>query len=591
VFGFPEVVFCDTEYGTRLDGRVAPRCAVFLELYSSRETRLWEDDLAALEELPFDVRNSLFVCYSAGAEIGVFLELGLALPHHVCDLYAESLAVTNGRRRKDEKVRLIDMMARYKLDAIDFAEKTEMRELAMHGGPYATQEKAGLLDYCASDVYSLKALLLAMEPDLRKFHIREILFRGRFVVALARSHRVGTPVDVSFLHDLTAYRSEMCLAIATAAEETAAKAAEADPVNNHRWGIYDGARFTMAGYKDFLDRAGITVPLTKTGQPTTAGKVLERLEGAHPQLAPLRECMNTLDALSKFELEIDTDGCCRPFARPFGSVTGRSTKSIFGLPKWMRPIIRPRRGWGVGYLDAKAQEHLISGTLSGDRRMIADYLAGDVHEQLVKELALTEEGGQKPRDRAKVINHATNYGQKKWGLAKRLGITEEKASEILQEHERPRRRFYQWRQSVVNGLRHKPPRTYFTKLGWPFWTGHVGNARTMMNFPAQAHGADWMRVVMIAATEAGILVCASAHDGFLITAPVERLEADIECMTLIMQAASEALFGIPMFVDCDKHARAVWPNRLVLGGELHPTWKLVQRELRRVKQRAARAAA
>jgi hypothetical protein len=96
-----------------------------------------------------------------------------------------------------------------------------------------------------------------------------------------------------------------------------------------------------------------------------------------------------------------------------------------------------------------------------------------------------------------------------------------------------------------------------------------------------------MRVVMIAATEAGILVCTSAHDGFLIIAPTERLEADIARMTLIMQAASEALFGIPMFVDCDEHDRAVWPNRLVLGGELHPTWKLVQRELHRVKQQAA----
>ena len=256
-----------------------------------------------------------------------------------------------------------------------------------------------------------------MEEDLRKFHISEILFRGRFMVALARSHRVGTPVDALLLRDLHEYRSEMCLAIAAAAEEAAAKAAEADPVNNHHWGIYDGARFTMAGYKDFLRRAKIPVPLTKTGQPTTASEVLKKLEAAHPQLVPLRECMNTLDALSDFDLEVDADGCCRLFARPFGSVTGRSTKSPFSFPKWMRPMIKPPRGWGVAYLDARAQEYLIVGVLSGCKRMISDYLAGDVHEKLVEELGLTEEGGQEtPRS---CQDHQSRY--QLW--AKEMGIT------------------------------------------------------------------------------------------------------------------------------------------------------------------------
>ena len=463
----------------------------------------------------------------------------------------------------------------------------------MRGGYYTAMETILLLEYCANDVYALRDLWPRMVegynglPGLNTFHPQEILSRGRFMVSLARSHRTGVPVDTPFLHDLSEYSAEIALAIATAAEAEAAQLAEKDPEHYCSWGIYDGARFTMEGYKDFLHRARIKVPSTKTGQPTTAGKELEKLEGAHPQLTSLRECMGSLDALSKFDLAIDADDHVRMFSRPFGAITGRSTKSVFSFPKWMRPMIKPPRNWGVAYLDAKAQEHLISGALSGDKRMIADYFAGDVHQKLVDELGLTEEHGQKPRDRAKIINHATNYGQKKWGLAKRLGISEEKAGEILHEHQQSRRRFYQWRQSIVNGLRRKPARTYFTKLGWPFWTGHVSNDRTMMNFPAQSHGADWMRVVMIAATEAGILVCTSAHDGFLIAAPAERLEADIKRMTLIMQASSEALFGMPMFVDCDENARAVWPDRLMLGGKLHPTWRLVQRELRRVKRQTA----
>jgi hypothetical protein len=40
-----------------------------------------------------------------------------------------------------------------------------------------------------------------------------------------------------------------------------------------------------------------------------------------------------------------------------------------------------------------------------------------------------------------------------------------------------------------------------------------------MNWPIQSAGADLMRIVCIAATEAGIELVAPVHDGFLIVAP------------------------------------------------------------------------
>jgi DNA polymerase-1 len=589
--GLP-LVFCDTEFGTRPDGRPDPRCAVFL-LEDGTEIRFWEDELHRLKKLPFDIRNTAFVCYSAGAEIGVFLELGLALPHHVIDLYAEHLAITNGRRGKGDKIKLITLMALCGLTPTDVEEKKEMQALAMRGGIYSPSKRAALQDYCASDTYALKDAWLSpyLQAELAKFHPQEILFRGRFMVALARSHRPGVPIDAQFSRDLAEHRDEIAVAIATEAEAAAARRAEADPEHFHRWDIYRGARFVRAGYEDFLRRAGIPMPLTPKGEhSSTKREEFLKLEGQYPELTPLRECMGDLDALSNFDLPVDADDRVRLFVRPFGSVTGRSTKSLFSLPKWTRPMVKPPRGMGVAYLDARAQEHLVAAARSGDARMKADYLAGDVHQQLVDELGLTVSVGQKPRDRAKIINHATAYGQGVWGLAKRLGTSKEAAAEFLREHRRGRQDFYQWRQSIVNGLKHKPARTYYTILGWPFWAGQVGNERSMMNHPVQSDAADWMRTVMVLATESGIGVCLSAHDGFLIIAPVERLEQDIERMTLIMQAASEALFGIQMFVDCDEHARAVWPNRLVLGGDFHPTWNLVQSELRRIKQRGAEKA-
>ena len=140
-----------------------------------------------------------------------------------------------------------------------------MRALAMReGNNYTPEEKIALTDYCASDTYALRNLLPRMAPDLAQFDIREMLFRGRFMVALARSHRVGVPVDADFLRDLTTFRAEMAVVIAEAAEREAEEARK-DPEHFHRWGIYERGQFKRAGYEDFIERAGIPMPKTAWG--------------------------------------------------------------------------------------------------------------------------------------------------------------------------------------------------------------------------------------------------------------------------------------------------------------------------------------
>ena len=61
-----------------------------------------------------------------------------------------------------------------------------------------------------------------------------------------------------------------------------------------------------------------------------------------------------------------------------------------------------------------------------------------------------------------------------------------------------------------------------TVFGWRHQVRAGANARALMNFPMQANGAEMMRVAAIAATEAGIEVCAPVHDAFLIQAPLEQ---------------------------------------------------------------------
>jgi DNA polymerase-1 len=59
----------------------------------------------------------------------------------------------------------------------------------------------------------------------------------------------------------------------------------------------------------------------------------------------------------------------------------------------------------------------------------------------------------------------------------------------------------------------------------------------------QAGGAEMMRIAACLATERGVEVCAPVHDAFLICAPLDRLDADVEAMRTSMAEASRAVLG------------------------------------------------
>jgi hypothetical protein len=65
----------------------------------------------------------------------------------------------------------------------------------------------------------------------------------------------------------------------------------------------------------------------------------------------------------------------------------------------------------------------------------------------------------------------------------------------------------------------------------------------------QSHGAEMMRAVMIAATEAGLGICAPIHDAFLLEAPIEHIERDTAALRAIMRAAGTAVVGMPIETD------------------------------------------
>jgi DNA polymerase I-like protein with 3'-5' exonuclease and polymerase domains len=142
-------------------------------------------------------------------------------------------------------------------------------------------------------------------------------------------------------------------------------------------------------------------------------------------------------------------------------------------------------------------------------------------------------------------------------MAMQAGITPAEAKELLRLHRSTYRPFWRWIENTVSSAMLTNNMT--TVFGWKRRVGRDANPRSLMNWPMQAHGAEMLRIAAIAATEAGIQVCAPIHDAFLIAAPLERLEDDVGAMRDIMAKAGRAVTG---GLDIRTDAEIVrWPDR------------------------------
>jgi DNA polymerase I len=158
-------------------------------------------------------------------------------------------------------------------------------------------------------------------------------------------------------------------------------------------------------------------------------------------------------------------------------------------------------------------------------------------------------------------------------LALQAGITPAEAKELLRLHKETYRSFWRWSENIVSAaMINNEMKTVF---GWRRRIGREPNSRSLMNFRMQANGAEMMRIAAIAATEAGIEVCAPIHDAFLINAPLDRLDEDVAKMRQIMSKAGRAVTGgLDIRTDAevvrfpgrymDERGKAMWEKVIAL---------------------------
>jgi len=546
---FREIWVADFEFRADPGEHPWPVCMVAEEIKTRRVIRLWRNDLLALDRAPFDVGpNALFVAYFASAEFGCFLQLGWPLPHNVVDLYAEHRVETNGEKTLCGNG-LLGALALRGVAHLDAGEKESMRRLILDQQQWTDEEKRKILDYCSSDVTGTVALFSKMVPSI---DWPRALLRGRYMKAVTRMERTGVPIDAALHRQMVANWDDLKIDLIASVD--------AD------FGVYEGTTFKADRFADFLSARRIAWPKHPTGAMKLDDDTFRDQARRWPELQGLYELRVTLGRLRLTDLEVGSDSRNRCLLSPFGAVTGRNqpsnTKFIFGPARWMRGLIRPPEGYGLAYVDFSSQEIGIAAALSGDERIAEGYGAGDPYMAFAKAAKLVPPDATKAthksiRERCKAVVLGINYGMGPDALAMQSGITPAEAKELLRLHKETYRPFWRWSEDVVSAA--MLTNEMQTVFGWRRRVGREPNPRSLMNFPMQANGAEMMRIAAIAATEAGIEVCAPVHDAFLIAPPLDRLEADIAAMRDIMAKAGRAVTG---GLDIRTDAEIVrWPDR------------------------------
>jgi hypothetical protein len=508
-----------------------PHCVVAYEIRSKRTVKM-ELNGTIPRDCPFQMNDGvLFVGFFSCAEWACFLALDWPLPRRVLDLYVEFRNLLSGRKTP-AGYGLSGALVSFGLDSLRIQDKEQMRELAIRGAPFTTEERIALLDYCERDVMATVALLDAM---LEHLDLPRALYRGRYMVALAKMEREGVPIDTELLLRLRSNWGELRLALVE----------EHDP-----HGIWDGARFNEKRFAEFLALRGISWPTTASGRLCLDKATFKTMSILNPVVAPIRTLRQLMSNMRLESLSVGGDGRNRVMLSPFQSKTGRNQPSnarfIYGQPKWLHFLIRPEPTRALAYIDYCQQEFGIGAALSGDVNMMRAYSSEDPYLGFARQAGerierLEDAEVRRVRARYKQAVLAVQYGMSSIGLATCLGEELWQAEELLRLHRKAFPSYWQMTEQYIDhAVLCGWVRTVF---GWYLHVEEPINRRSIMNFPMQANGSEILRLACCELTEVGINVCAPVHDAVLVEGPLEDIDEIVSYTKEILGRVSRIVLG------------------------------------------------
>jgi hypothetical protein len=510
-----------------------PVCMVAQEMKSGIQVKVWKNELESMNVAPFQTGiDALFVAFYASAEIGCFIQLGWPLPENVLDLYSEFRCLTNGRPTIAGN-NLIGALSHFGLDAMESFEKKSKIQLILTGGPWTTEEKKGIINYCESDVISLARLYPIIEPYI---DWPRALLRGQYSISAAIIESNGIPIDLFSYKNLEERWDDIKLILVKELDLN--------------YGVYEGLSFKTKLFENYLIKHNIAWPRLISGRLDLSEEVFKEMAISNPSLQALHELRNSLSKLKLSELQVGEDGRNRCLLSILKSTTGRNqpstSKYIFGPAVWLRGLIKPKPGHAVAYIDWSQQEFGIAAALSNDPIMMQAYRSGDPYLSFAKEagavpISATKKSHSFEREQFKACVLAVQYGMGPEALSLKINQPIARARQLLSLHRRTFKVFWNWIEGVLNHA--LLTGHLMTVFGWRVSTPDIPNARSLCNFPMQANGAEMLRIACMALTQRGITVCATVHDAILIEAEIGKIDETVEMTRTIMRNASNEVLG------------------------------------------------
>ena len=332
--------------------------------------RLWRGEFGSTP--PFDIGpDTLFVAYSAWAEMTCFLVLGWRFPVHVYDLHTAYLATSNillpynpDEVRKKARKGLSDACRAYGIEGWENIDKPEMAK-AIGEGRWREYGREAVLQYCEEDVRNSAELLR-----------RQIAGHGdRAPVDPAAGHALVRVQRQDRRADSGPRHADRHVAVESRAGEQARGHRRADPAVRSEPGqrgpdLHRGRRMGQRAVRA-LARVAPASPGGRGWTPARSnwsGDAFRLMYGAHPAIEGLHALREVLGVIVRARIPIGRDGRNRPSLFPFGTATGRNAqaKSLFNAHASMRSFMKfPPDKIGL-YLDWRTQEVGVAAARSGD---------------------------------------------------------------------------------------------------------------------------------------------------------------------------------------------------------------------------------
>jgi hypothetical protein len=459
---------------------------------------------------------------------------------------------------------------------IDLAHKDKMRDLIIScPETWQPEDMKAVMDYCATDVEILPALLQKIVEHLSSHPIRHSnlhdekyrLLRGEAAARAALIEKTGYPVREDWVRNFSAavpaILNDICWEInaqfpemkifewnkkrgAYTMKQAPLKAfIEASPFKD-RWLKTDGGGHSLA-LEAWTRNYNFTHDYPVGNLPAQLIRFLKTKQNVNGFLPRGEE---TSTSRKSFFDYYGDDGRARCWLNPYGSQSSRFQPAATGFiplkSAWMRSMIQPRPGFSICSIDYASEEFLLAALLSKDKAMFESYVSGDPYLDFGKKSKGVPEDGTKDshpveRQRFKSTVLGVGYLMGAVSLADKIAqdtglpCTEDEAQRLIDLYFGVYKDYAAWIMKVQHEYEE---RGYLALLdGWVMF-GDNDNRRSVSNCPVQGAGACILRRAIKLAQEAGLRVIIPLHDALYIEYPSDKPEKVDLLANAMLQAFS-----------------------------------------------------